>query len=293
MPRLPSMQALRALESFARHGTVWQAADELHLTRSAISHQLRQLERDLGFALTSQHGNRSELTAQGAEFAAEVRRALAMLTGAAARASGREVGGSLTISVTPGFAASFLCPRIGRFQQAFPDVALTLVSPRRLDDLGQPEVDVFISFSRGAPAGSDAELLREVAFTPLVSPTLLNRLGGLAHPRDMARARLLHLVDHGDWQEWFRLADLPPPPVPGVCFSDMNMVLASVLGGQGAAMGDVFTCAEALASGQLVRPFDLAIGSERAYWLFVPEGRAGSAATAAFRDWLRAEMAGP
>lgn len=291
-PRLPSMQALRALEAFARTGTVWQAADELHLTRSAVSHQLRLLERDLGFALMDRSGPRATLTPQGADYAAEVRRALTALAGAGARQAGRGVGGSLTISVTPGFASSWLCPRIGRFHAAFPDVAVSLVTPRRLDDTTQPGVDLFVAFARGEPLGLGAELLTEVAFTPLCSPTLLNRLGGLAGPGDLAGAVLLHLGDRSDWEEWFALARTPMPASPGITFGDMNMVMDAALAGQGVALGDTFTCGAALRSGALVRPFEAVIPSPRAYWLVVPPAHAGSPAVAAFRGWLAEERAG-
>ena len=106
MPRIPSTQALRALESFARLGTVWQAADELHLTRSAVSHQLRLLERDLGFQLLNRVGTRIELTLQGQGYAREIRRALVTIAGSAVRHSGRGVTGELKLSCPPGFAAT-------------------------------------------------------------------------------------------------------------------------------------------------------------------------------------------
>lgn len=290
-PRLPSMQALRALEAFARTGTVWQAADELHLTRSAVSHQLRLLERDLGFALMNRSGPRAALTPQGADYAVDVRRALTALAGAGARRAGRDVGGSLTISVTPGFASSWLCPRIGGFQAGFPDVAVNLVTPRRLDDVSQPGVDLFVIFARTAPSGIGAELLTEVAFTPLCSPTLMNRLSGLAEPGDLARATLLHLGDRSDWEEWFALGPTPMPASPGITFGDMNMVLAAAFAGQGVALGDTFTCGAALRSGALLRPFEAVIPSPRAYYLVVPPAHADSPAVAAFRAWLADERA--
>ncbi len=149
MARIPSTQALRALESFARHGTVWQAADELNLTRSAVSHQLRLLERDLGFRLLNRIGTRIELTPQGLAYSEDVRRALSAIAGSAARNAGRGISGALTVSSTAGFAASWLCPKIGRFRSTFPDVALSVVTPRRLDDVSNPDVDLFISFGTG------------------------------------------------------------------------------------------------------------------------------------------------
>lgn len=294
MPRLPSTQALRALDCFARHGTVWQAADELALTRSAVSHQLRLLERDLGFRLLNRVGTRIELTAQGKGYAQDVRRALTVILGAASRHAGRGVSGALTVSCPPGFAATWLCTKLGGFHAACPDVDLSLVTPRRLDDVSNPDVDVFIAFGlANSPSALNARLLKEVEFTPLCSPVLLNRLGGLAGPADLARATLLHLTDRSDWAEWFRLAGLNAENAQGgIVFSDMNLAYAAVLAAQGVTMGDEFICHQAMQSGHLVRPFDLAIKSARSYLLVVPPEKSGSPAVTAFCDWLYAELPG-
>ncbi len=286
MPRVPSTQALRALESFARLGTVWQAAEDLNLTRSAVSHQLRLLERDLGFRLLDRVGTRVELTPQGEAYAADVRRALSMLTGSAARNAGRGITGALRVSCAPGFASSWLCPKIGRFCESFPDVHLDLVTPHRLEDVSNPDVDLFIAFGAGEMPGLRVETLQEVQFTPMCSPALMNRMG-FAEPDDVLRCVLLHLSDHADWREWFRLAGLHDGRArTGVVFSDMNLVYAAALASQGIAMGDEFICHDALAKGALVRPFGLTIRSTRAYQLVRPADRPETPAAAAFRGWI-------
>jgi LysR family transcriptional regulator, glycine cleavage system transcriptional activator len=180
MSRIPSTQALRALECFARHGSVWQAAEEMNLTRSAVSHQLRLLEAILGFRLLNRVGTRVELTPQGMAYATEVRRALATISGAAIRNAARGVTGRLIVSCPPGIASSWLCPRIGDFARTFPDVMLSIVTPRRLNDVSNPDVDLFITFGLDDSPGMEAELLIAVDFVPVCSPILLNRIGGLA-----------------------------------------------------------------------------------------------------------------
>ncbi|MDR0809453.1 MAG: LysR family transcriptional regulator [Gemmobacter sp.] len=291
MARIPSTKALRALESFARHGTVWQAADELNLTRSAVSHQLRLLERDLGFRLMSRIGTRVELTPQGQAYAADIRRALAAIAGSATRNTARGVSGALTVSCPPGFASSWLCGKVGAFAGAFPDVALSILTPRRLDDVSNPDADIFIAFSLGNEPGMEVELIKEVEFTPLCSPALLNRLDGLTDPATVLEATLLHLGSFDDWLDWFRLAGLPEASArSGITFSDMNLAYAAVLAGQGVVLGDEFICHDALAAGALVRPFDLAIRSVRSYFLIVPPEKAGNPTVAAFRSWLANEL---
>lgn len=291
MTRIPSTQALRALESFARHGTVWQAADELNLTRSAVSHQLRLLERDLGFRLMSRVGTRAELTPQGIAYAADIRRALAMISGSATRNAARGVTGTLAVSCPPGFASSWLCAKIGGFVSDFPDVALSVHTPRRLDDVSNPDVDIFITFGQGNQPGMQVELLKEVDFTPLCSPALLNRFDSMADTGALLGATLLHLGDYEDWEHWFRLAGLPVGAAQsGIRFSDMNLVYSAALGSQGIAMGDEFICQDAMQAGRLVRPFDLSLRSVRSYFMIVPPEKAGNPAVAAFRDWLMAEL---
>ena len=289
--RIPSTQALRAPDSFARHGSVWRAAEELRVTRSAVSHQLRLLERELGFGLLQRSGRGMVLTPRGRRYADDVRKALAVIGDAAVQHGGQGVGGPLVISCASGFASLWLCTRIGDFQERHPDVALRILTPRHLGEATDPEVDAFIAFGDGIWPGRTVELLSEVAFTPLCSPVLMNRLGGFNEPADLLRALLLHLVDVEDWTRWFALAGVGmPDPGTGIVFSDMNLVLSATTAGLGVSMGDQLTCGGALAAGRLVRPFDLAINAIRAYYLVMEPQKSGHPAVGAFRDWLRARL---
>ncbi|MBI1218105.1 MAG: LysR family transcriptional regulator [Rhodobacteraceae bacterium] len=290
MARIPSTQALRALESFARMGTVWQAAEELNLTRSAVCHQLRLLERDLDFALVTRVGTHIELTPQGQSYAADIRQALQAIAGSAVRNAERGVAGKLTVSCAPGFAASWLCNKLGRFNAAFPDVELTIVTPKRLGEVTSPEVDLFISYGFGTHPEMEVEHLQDVVSTPLCSPALANRLGAMTDPADALRGRLLHLADHEDWQAWVQLAGMDPTiGASGVIFSDMHLVYAAAQAGQGIVMGDVVLSEDALNEGRLVRLFELTVRSPRSYFLVAPPQRLATPAAAAFRGWLLEE----
>jgi LysR family glycine cleavage system transcriptional activator len=289
--RIPSTQALRALDSFARHGSVWRAADELHLTRSAVSHQLRLLERDLGFDLLQRIGKGVALTPRGQRYAADVRKALTVLGDAVTQGGGTGVGGSFAISCPPGFASMFLCTHIGEFQQMYPDVALSVLTPRRLDDVSNPEADAFIAFGVGNWPNRAVELLCEVHFTPLCSPTLLNKVGGFSKPADVLRANLLHLSDTEDWARWLALSKVENPDTEGgIFFSDMNLVFSAAIAGQGIALGDELTGRRALSEGRLVKPFEASVPSPRAYFLVFEHAKAGHPVLNAFSDWLRAKL---
>ncbi|NCQ23647.1 MAG: transcriptional regulator [Rhodobacteraceae bacterium CG17_big_fil_post_rev_8_21_14_2_50_63_15] len=289
--RIPSTQALRALVSFARHGSVWQAADELNLTRSAVSHQLRMLERDLDFHMLNRVGTRVELTAQGRAYAEDVRQALLAISGSAARNTGRGVAGRLTVSCAPGFASSWLCNKIARFTSAYPDVALSIITPRRLGEVTNPDVDLFITYGNGEFADMQSEHILDVVSSPVCSPAMVNRLGGMPEPRDALRLGLLHLLNHEDWALWFSSVGLDPSlAARGVVFSDMHLVYAAALAGQGIAMGDVILSQGALSSGKLVRPFEHEVRAPRAYYMAVPLAIAENPTVMAFRSWLRAEL---
>ncbi|MCB1444476.1 MAG: LysR family transcriptional regulator [Rhizobiaceae bacterium] len=291
MKRIPSTQALRALDSFTRHGSVWKAADELNLTRSAVSHQLRLLERDLGFQLLSRIGTKIELTEQGLGYALDIRRALNTIAGSAVRHANRGVSGAINVCCTPGFASSWLCSHISSFREIHPDVKLAISTPMRLDDVSNPDVDVFISFGTGYWPDMKVELLVEVEFTPLCSPVLINKTVGLSDPSDVRKACLLHLVDDDDWEEWLTTAGVDPAfAQTGITFSDMNLVYAAAMTGQGIAMGDEFICRNAMATGALIRPFDINIKSKRAYYLVVSEAKADNKTVVAFSDWLKEEV---
>lgn len=290
--RIPSTQALRALDSFARHGSVWRAADELHLTRSAVSHQLRLLERDLGFELLERVGKGVALTSRGRRYAHDVHKALAMLGDAGAQYRDGGIGGSFRISCTPGFASLWLCTHIAAFREMYRDVSLSIMTPRRLDDVSNPDVDAFIAFGDGNWPNRSVELLCDVRFTPLCSPSLLNRLGGLSKPADVLRANLLHLNNAEDWARWLSLTNVEnADPASGIIFSDMNLVFSAAIAGQGIAMGDELTGQKALSEGRLVRPFDAAVRASRSYYLVVDIAKSDHPVLPAFRDWLSSSLA--
>lgn len=288
----PSTQTLKAFESFSRHGIVWKVAQELNLTRSAVSHRLRQLERETGLVLFQRSGRGVALTNRGRTYAKDIRGALALIEEAATTRDGRGATGSLTISCISGFASLWLCPHIGEFQALYPDIALSIQTPRHLDEADNPNVDLFIAFGDGCWPGYNVELLSEVDYMPMCSPALLNRLGGFAGPADIRRANLLHLGDFDSWTRWFNSVGLElDDTVSGIVISDKNLVLSAAIAGQGVALGDELTCSRDLAGGRLVRPFDLTIKTLGAYYFVTKSRKARRPAVSAFRSWLFGRLA--
>ncbi|HEY0339865.1 MAG TPA: LysR substrate-binding domain-containing protein [Steroidobacteraceae bacterium] len=283
----PPMHALRALEAFARLGTVWEAAEQLGITRSALSHRLAMLEGILGFDVAVRSGKGVALTPRGRRYALDVQKSLELLRGAHDDGS-RPIEGNLCISSTPGFAAMWLCNHIASFQGEHPDLNLQILVNRELDEASDPNVDLFIVFGEGSWPKQHVQHLYDVEFLPMCSPTLLNMHGGLKEPADLLRFPLLHLNEWGDWQQWMTAAGMQfPRRTPGIRFSDLMMVQTAAVSGQGTMMGDVITCAGALSSGQLVTPFPLKVKARGGYYLVRGQKRP-SLAINAFTRWLRA-----
>jgi LysR family glycine cleavage system transcriptional activator len=150
----------------------------------------------------------------------------------------------------------------------------------------------FITYGDGEFSEMQAEHILEVVTTPVCSPAMVNRLGGMPDPADVLRLGLLHLSDYQDWAAWFDIIGLDPAGAKtGVVFSDMHLVYSATLAGQGIAMGDVVLSEDAMHSGQLVRPFEQTVRSKRAYYMAVPLAMVENPIVVAFRNWLRAERA--
>src|SRR4051812_3952263 len=167
---LPNLAALRAFEAAARHQNFSRAAEEIHLTHGAISHQVRALEQDLGVPLFARHGKRITITAEGERFAAVLRKSLGEI---AAEADALRSGAQhkrVTVSAIPSFAARWLAPRLGRFIDLHPGTEVLLQSSIQLVDLSREPVDVGIRYGAGRYPGMVVEKLMDDYFYPVASP---------------------------------------------------------------------------------------------------------------------------
>ena len=167
------------------------------------------------------------------------------------------------------------------------------MTPRQIDDVSNPDVDLFIVFADERLKAVELELLKTVMFTPLLSPVLLNQLGGMHDFSDVHRAELLHLIDRKAWGDWLERANLPSEAEhPGITFGDMNLVYNAAMTSQGIVLGDEFIFREAMENGRLVRPFDLAIQSPQSYYVATPPAKADIPGVVAFRQWILNELNG-
>lgn len=285
-PRLPPLNAVRAFEAAARLASFSRAAEELHVTHGAVSHQVRALEEFLGTALFSRIGRRVALTGDGRAFAERVRAALREIGEAANSLRRPERTNRLTVSLLPSFAARWLMPRIGRFMAKHPEISVNVHTSLALVDFERDEVDMAIRFGRGGWPRVHAEKFMDDEYFPVASPRF-NRGSLPARPAELAQFRLM-TSDDEPWAPWFRAAKVELAEPAGPIFSDSSMLVQAAVDGRGIALARRSIAEGDLAAGTLVRLFDVAIPASGSYYLVRPEGPP-SDKVAAFRAWMLQE----
>ncbi|MBZ9794644.1 LysR substrate-binding domain-containing protein [Mesorhizobium sp. ES1-4] len=291
--RLP-LTALRSFEAAGRHLSFSKAAEELFVSQAAISRQIRELETFLRQPLFERHHRRVELTDAGRRLLAQLVRsfdAIDRLLGDLAATPAQSV---VRVSVEPSLAAVWLVPRLNRFRQLRPDIDVSLeVDPRLVEFRGdQPELALRFSSSATSWPRSEAERLASTVDSPVLSPALLSSGPALDKPADLARFTLLHEENRQGWARWFEAAGVPADAVParGPMLADASLSKQAALLGHGVALGDLLQIGEELATGTLVKPFDIDVASG-AYWLVARSLHDLPEPAAAFADWLRSEFA--
>ena len=291
--RLPSLNALRAFEAAARHGSLSRAAEELHVTHSAVSHQIKALETELGVPLLRRAGRGVAVTAVGQQLEAALGDAFARIARAVRLARQGDRGAVLNVSVEPSFAVRWLVLRLGRFHAAHPEIDLRLAATGTLADFVRDGVDIAIRYGRGDWPGLQTEHLLAISSFPVCSPALLGKGPVPEHPADLTRHALLHEDDGTFWRQWLAAAGAPDVDAGrGLRFDDTHLALAAAEAGQGVALGDEALAAAALAEGRLLRLFRTEVATDKAYWLVHPPEAAAQPKVAAFRDWLLGEIRG-
>lgn len=285
--RLPPLPALRAFESAARHGNFSRAAEELHLTHSAISHQMKSLERTLGVALFRRGRRGVSLTQQGAAFAVVMHDALDRIARGVAALRGPR---AVTISVLPAFATHWLIPRLADFQARHPEIDVNIRANQQLVDFTQDDVDLAVRYGPGTWPGLTAtRLLGERVFA-VCSPDF----AAARRPRNLAElaaATLLHSPTE-PWEPWFRaLGANPPTRRRGPSFSETGLVLRAAIDGLGIALTRSVLVQPELEAGRLVRVLPHSVPAAFAYYLVRPENAEINANLAALCEWLQEQAA--
>lgn len=289
--KLPSLNALRAFEAAARHGSFSAAGDELHVTHAAISRQVRELEAWLKVPLFRRLHRGVALTEAGDRYRRTLTIAFDRMAEVTAEITRDQMAGRLTVSVEPAFAARWLVPRLGGFRRACPEIDLELDPSHRLADFRADTIDLAVRYGKGPWPGVETILLAEVISFPVCSPSLIEQVGGLKRPEDLRRVTLLHEETREWWHEWFEEAGVSGMATSrGPMLVDTSLTLEAAAAGQGVALGDNILAADDIAKGRLIKLFDIESPSDT-YHLVAPAAHFDLPAVQAFRDWILGEMA--
>lgn len=253
---LPPLSALRAFEAAARLGGVTRAAEELCVTQTAVSHQVRALEECLGVALFVRQPRRLELTSEGRAWANLLGDVFGRLYAGhrALRAPSARARPSVAVSVLPSFGARWLVPRLGGFLLAHPEVDLNLSASAELVDLNAAQIDIGIRYGKGKYPALKVKKLCDDAWVVVCAPNLRGR-ARLKTPQDLERFTLLH-DDNEGWKAW--LAGRGVKGIDsgrGPLLSDSSMLVEAALRGQGVALVRLSLAADEIDKGRLLSVF--------------------------------------
>lgn len=286
--RLPSLNGLRAFEAAARHLSFTLAASELNVTQTAISHQIRRLEEELGIRLFIRQNRALTLTPEARDYLPGVRAAFNDLRLATDRLLRRDDDKVLTVSTIASLAAKWLLPRLTDFQEAHPGIDVRITTSTSLVDFQRDNVDAAIRYGRGQWAGLRADWLMADELFPVCSPSLLRGDEPLRTPGDLKDYVLLHTNSGDDWRLWLTAAGLPTDisRQPGLTFDMTFVTIQAAIDGMGVAMGRTSYVRDDIAKGRLVVPFKIALPADAGFYLVSPEGRREAPKLAAFRQWM-------
>lgn len=291
MRDVPPLHVLAAFESAAKHHSFARAAEELHVTDSAISHRIRLLEEQLGEKLFLRNHGGLVLTGKGTHYLAAVQTALATLKSAAANLS-TNMRCAVRISIGPALARNWLIVRLGEFYQQHSDIdveiSATKLAGNKMAVLKSGEADIAIRYGKNEDwVGYDALPLLEGNLFPACSPAYRKSTGGLSKPKDLLKATLLRLPGQR-WQPWFAAAGLNSmEPLTGPLFSDADLLLDAAVSGQGVALARSMLVGEHLSSGRLVMPFDISIPASSSYFAVYSKGSGSRPEVKSLLEWLR------
>ncbi|ALG69323.2 transcriptional regulator GcvA [Beggiatoa leptomitoformis] len=293
MRRLPPLNSIRAFEAAARHLSFNVAADELSVTPSAISHQIRLLEDFLGVKLFRRLNRQVILTPEGQSYLPTVSAVFEQLHTATDRIASNRTTGPLNMSVTPSFAIRWLVPRLTRFQIAYPEIEVRLVTSVEFVDFSRSDIDLMIHFEKGTDQENlYCHPLMAEELVPVCNPDYQQNFP-LRHLNDLQQATLLQVsVRSDDWRLWLNAAQVDVgDPQRGPKFNTISLALEAAIAGLGVAITDRKLVTQDLKAGKLVVPFEIQLPNVYYYYIAYPKEYEANVKIMAFRDWLLSEVA--
>ncbi|MEE9446383.1 MAG: transcriptional regulator GcvA [Arenicellales bacterium] len=286
---LPSLSTLKVFKAAAHHLSFTLAAEELHVTQAAVSHQIKSLETFLGLPLFVR-GNRSlTLSREGHRYLPYIDQVFRVLIEGTQliRQSKNHI---LSISVLPSFASRWLVPRLGRFTREHPQIDLRIAPSQLLTDFERENIDMCIRYGSGNYAGLKSIHLLDENIFPVCAPALLKGKHPLKRPTDLRHHVLLHDDGHAEWSTWLLDVNLGTINAhKGPTYTDSSLTIQAAIAGDGVALARSELAKGELEKGTLVRPFSNIQSSKYAYYIVYPDKMVLSPEFLIFRDWLVAQ----
>jgi len=284
------LNALRVFEAVARLQNFTRAAEELGMTQTAVSYQIKLLEEHLGDTVFIRKPRALQLTETGVQMLPKVSEAFALLTDAITTAR-HAAGETLEIQSPPTFASHWLSRHLGDFQQTAPhlNVRLTRTMGHARNDLPS---DIAIHIGSKPWDGLVCHRIMTLKYTPMLHPRLAESIGGIHKPADLLK--LPWISDTKDiWTGWFDALGLDPNRIRHVnlnTFGALDLQANAAIAGHGVAMLSPFFFAEELSAGRLIQPFNDSIGDGKSYWLAYPQNRRNAPKILAFKAWIEKSL---
>ena len=292
---IPSLDLLQGCEAAARHLSFTKAGEELFLTQSAVSRQIKDLEEQLGVELFHRRHRALVLTEAGQQFYAATAQVLTTMRTATSRLRAQTGKKTLSVTTTNSFAALWLIPRLAGFTRKHPDVEVKITAETRVQDLERDGLDIAIRHGPASLAGPNAIRLFGERVFPVCSPKLLKKIP-LNEPGDLKNHCLLQYSDPEgrhpwlNWKTWLEVAKIPDlRPASTLSFSGYDQIIPAAVAGHGVALGRIPLLKDMLAAKELVAPFKNSADPARAYFAISSRSAAGRPEVTGFIDWLKEE----
>ena len=290
---MPSLDLLVGFESAARHLSFTKAGEELYLTQSAVSRQIKELEGQLGVPLFERRHRALALTPEGQQFYAAAAQVLVTMRAATDRLRTRTGRQAIALTTTHSFAALWLIPRLAGFTRAHPEADVRITADTRIQDLERDGLDIAIRHGPPSLAGPNAVRLFGERVFPVCSPKLLAKKT-LKKPADLQHHVLLQYDDPDGrhpwlhWKTWLEVAGIADlRPAGTLSFSGYEQIVPAAIAGHGVALGRTPLVKDLLAAKELVAPFKSSADPARAYFAILSRRAAGRPEVVAFLDWLK------
>jgi LysR family transcriptional regulator, glycine cleavage system transcriptional activator len=289
--RLPPVNSLVVMEAAGRHLNFTRAGEELALTQSAVSRQIQLLEQHLGAPMFQRQGRHLQLTRDGARLHRAVTMGLDHIADVAVDIRRHRGTGELTVATSVTFASYWLMARLAQFRSRHPDIELRLVASTKMHDLVAAGVDVAIRYGSGEWEGLEAIRIFDNEIWPVCAPSYLAGRPDLANVEDLLDETLLQLGQFDrnwvTWQAWLAAQGVKAAPKKrGLEFDNYLVLLQAAVRGEGVALCGGRLAEDFIARGDLVRPIEATLGSDRAFYVLYPQGVRLSETATKFRDWI-------